>query len=677
MHSKTKLAIFVGLILLGAVSISNFLHFYSTFIPRLYDQADTLLQFYDAYYFWKDGTSPFYDFFRALLKLQTMKGGLTQDIGFLLSIFLGPNRLSLWLPNFGALVLFLIVVYNYASRAMPKEVALIIVTLTLLGPAIYMPAGGLYDLRWDFVGIMMFGCFLFSLWKLINQNTRTNMAIVIAFSLIAIDVRSINMAFVGITIIGVALFFLLLLASKSLRSYALAQIKTMLILGTIILMFYAAFAIVHWAEIDSYYLGRVLPGRLLAGEYLIRVKEFGAEDGILMYHIQSTFRMYKPYFGYSLLVLAALWTYWWISRRRFLLPGSASVTANFVESEIRWRIEGVAIAIVASVSVLVSASLYAPSLIMPSYLLGVYSFLMVCSVPPMKQKEGRVFLWVILIALFSVALVRVSSMQSWSKSELKSQSNAIQLFQSVLSNNPEGGRIFFSVVDEAMLPETFMIWLYENGNRMIKEKFTGSWLEILPLSSIEYDAQLSNSDVIFRWVQAPSTAKFPSEEQVKGEFGKTSWAQISSQYVRLKEVPYKDGIMGVYARRVRVTDIFAPLGIEVGKRFWLGDEHARISIVNSAATVLPARISATLGLSPGVPKGSRVNLCVVSNTILNCFEISSEKKDFEFDLPLAPGSNEVELSVVHDDDMILSAVPNDSRQLLLNVSNLRVSEVGQ
>jgi hypothetical protein len=295
----------------------------------------------------------------------------------------------------------------------------------------------------------------------------------------------------------------------------------------------------------------------------------------------------------------------------------------------------------------------------------------------MKQKEGRVFLWVILITLFSFAVVRVSSMQSWSKSELKSQSNALQLFQSVLANNPEGGRIFFSVADEAMLSETFMIWLYENGKREIKEKFTGTWLEILPLTSKEYDAQLSESDVIFRWIQAPSMSLYPSEVQLKGEFGKTSWAKISSQFVLLKDVPYKDGIMGVYARRVRVTDIFAPFGIEVGRKFWLGDEHARISIVNSAATVLTARISATLALSPGVPKGSRVNLCIVSNTILNCFEISSDKKDFEFDLPVAPGSNEVELSVVHDDDMIFSPVPNDSGHILLNVSNLRVSEVGQ
>jgi hypothetical protein len=679
MGYKTKLAILVGLILLGAVSTSNFLYFYATFIPRHFDQADTLLQFYDAHYFWKDGTSPVYDFFAALLKLQTMKGGLTQDIGFLLSILLGPNRLSLWLANFGALVLFLVVVYNYVSRAMSKEVALIIATLALLGPSIYMPAGGLYDLRWDFVGIMMFGCFLFSFWKLINQNTRTNMAIAVAFSLIAIDGRSTNMVYVGLTISGVALVFLLLLTSKSLRSYALAQIKTMLILGTIVLMFYAVFGIIHWAEINSYYLDRTLPGRPLAGEQLVRIKESGAEGGILMYYIQSTFRMYKPYIVYPLLALAALWAYWWISCRRSLHPASPSVTTGFVVGEFRWRIEGAVIAIVATVSVLVPASLYAPGPIPPSYLLGAYLFLIVCSVPPVKQKEGRVFLWVILIALFSFAVIRVGSLQSWSKSELKSQNNALQLYQSVLSNNPEGGRIFFSVVDESMLLEAFRIWLYENGNRRVKEKFTGTWLEILPLSSIEYDSQLSESDIIFRWMQAPSKSLYPSEEQLKGEFGKTSWARVSSQFVLLKEVPYKDGVMGVYARRVRATDIFAPFGIEGGKWFWLGDGHdARISIVNSAATVLPVRISATLGLGPSVPTGSQVKLCVTSgNLVLNCYPVSSNNDDFEVVVPADPGASEIELSVVHDDDMIFLPVPNDSRHLLLNVSNLRISEVGQ
>ena len=679
MGSKTKLTILVGLILLGAVSISNFLYFYSTLIPRHYDQTYPLIEYYDAYYSWKDGASPFYGLLRALLKLQTMKGGLTQDAGLLVSILLGPNRLSLWLPNFAALILLLVVVYNYASRVMSKEVALIIATLTLLGPAIYMDAGGLYDLRWDFVGIMMFGCFLFSLWKLINQNTRTNMAIAIALSLIAIDVRSVNMVYVGLTISGVALAFLLLLASNSLRSYAMAQSKTMVILGTIILMFYVAFAIIYWVDINSYYLDRTLPGRLLSGEKLIRMKEYGAGDGILMYYIQSTFRMYKPLLGYSLLVLAAPWAYWWIARGRLLLPDSASASTNFLESDFRWRIEGVVIAIVASVSVMVAASLYAPNPITPSYLLGACAILMVCSAPPLKQKEGRVLLRVILIALFFFALVKVGSMKSWSKSELKSQSNALELFQSVLSNNPEGGRMFFSVVDEAMLPETFMNWLYENGNRRIKEKFTGSTIELLPLTSKEYDAQLSESDIIFRWIQAPFMSTYPSEEQLKGEFGKTSWARVSSQFVLLKDVPYKDGIMGVYARRVRVMDISTPFGIEGGKWYWLGDgHHVGISIVNSADTVLPVRISATLGLGPSVPTGSQVKLCVVSgNSASSCYPVSSNKDDFEIVVPVNPGANEVELSVVHDDAMKFLPVPNDSRYLLLNVSNLKISEVGQ
>jgi hypothetical protein len=677
MRSKTNLAILICLILLSAVSISNFLHFYSTFIPRYFDQSVTVLEFYDAYYFWKDGASPFFDFIGALLKLQTLKGGLTQDVGLVLSILLGPNRLSLWLPNFGALLLFLAVVYKYASRTMSKEAALIIATTTLLGPAVYMPAGGLYDLRWDFVGIMMFGCFLFSFWKLINQNTKTNMAIAILFALIAIDVRSTNMVYVGLTISGVALVFLLLLTSKSIRSYALAQFKTMVILGTIVLMFYAVFGIIHWADINSYYLDRTLPGRPLAGEQLVRIKESGAEDGILMFYIQSTFRMYKPFVVYPLLVLAALWAYWWISSRRSLHPSSPSVTTGFVVGVFRWRIEGAVIAIVASISVLVPASLYAPGGIPPAYLLGACSILLVCSTPTLKQNGGRVLLWLILIALFSFALVRIGSMQGWSKSELKKQNNALQLFQSVLSNKQEGGRIFFSVVDEALLPETFMIWLYENGNRMIKEKFTTTSLDILPLSSMEYVTQFSESDIIFRWDKAPSKTTYPSEEQAIGVFVSNLWARYSSQFVLLKDVPYKDGVVGVYARRIHAADIYIPLWIEKEGIFWLGDEHARISIVNGTATVLPAKISATLSLGPSVPKGSQVKLCVVpGDSASNCYPVSSNIYDFEIVAPVDPGTNEVELSVVHDDGMIFLPI-NDSRRLLLKVSNLRISEVGQ
>jgi hypothetical protein len=562
---------------------------------------------------------------------------------------------------------------------MSKEVALIIATLALLGPSIYMPAGGLYDLRWDFAGIMMFGCFLFSFWKLINQNTKTNMAIAIAFALIAVDVRSTNMAYVGLTIAGVALAFLLLLSSKSQRSYALVQFKTVLIVGTIVLMFYAAFGFIHWAEINSYYLDRTLSGRPLAGEQLVRIKEVGADDGILMYYIQSTFRMYKPYVIYPLLALASLWAYWWVSCRRPLHSASPTGSAGFQVGEFRWRIEGVVIAIVASVSVLVPSSLYAPGPIPPSYLLGSYLFLIVCALPPIKQKEGRIFPWIILVVLFTFSVIRVGSMQSWSKPELKNQNNALQLYQSVLSNIPEGGRIFFSVVDEGMLPETFRIWLYENGNRRVKEKFTGTWLEILPLSSTEYDSQLSEADVIVRWIQAPALSLYPSEEQLKGEFGKTSWAHVSSQFVLLKEVPFKDGIMGVYARRVRATEISTPFGIEGGKWYWLGDgHHARISIVNSSATALPAKISATLGLGPSVPKGSQVKLCVVSvSSTSNCSVVSSNKYDFEVVVPVEPGTNEVELAVVHDEGMTFLPVHHDSRHLLLNVTNLKISEVEQ
>jgi len=631
-----------------------------------------LLQFYDAYYFWKDGSSPFYDFFGALLKLQTVKGGLTQDAGFLISILLGPNRLSLWLPNFGALILFLAFVYDYASRVMSKEASLVITTLMLLGPAVYADVGGLNDLRWDFVGIMMFGCFMFCLLKLINRNTRTNMALAIVLSLIAIDVRSINMAFVGLTIFGVTLVFLLLSTSKSLRSYALPQVKTMMILGTIVLIFYAVFALIHWAEINSYYLER-----LQSGEKLIRMKEFGAEDGILKYYIQGTFELYKPYVGYYLFVFATLWIYWWATRRLLSHPDSASVTTGVEGINLRWRLEGVLIACVAMVSVLWSASLYAGIPIVPCYLLGVLGCLMVCSGPPIEQKDGSAFLWIVLLILFSFALIRVSSMQSWGKSELKSQSNALQLFQTVLSSNPGGGRIFFSVVDEAMLPEAFMIWLYENGSRSAKEKFSGSWLEVLPLSPTQYDAQLSEADIVFRWDKAPPTATFPSEEQVNGEFGRTSWGRISPQFVRLTNVPYKAGIMGVYARRIRATDIFVPFGIEGKRWFWLGDEHARISIVNSAATVLPVKVSATLGLGPSVPPGSQVKLCVVSGTaVLDCYPVTSNKYDFEIVVPVVPGGNELELAVVHDDGMTFSPLPGDPRHLLLNVSGLRISEAG-
>ena len=677
MRSKTNLAILASLILLGAVSISNFLYFFAPFIPRHYDQIYPLLEYYDAYYLWKDGASPFYDFLRALLTLQTMKGGLSQDVGLLLSIILGPNRLSLWLPNFGALVLFLVVVYRYATRRTSKEIALIIATLALLGPAIYMPAGGLYDLRWDFVGIMMFGCFLFSFWKLVNQNTKINMAIAITFALIAIDVRSVNMVYVGLTIAGVTLAFLLLSASKSLRSYALAQSKTTMTLGMIVLVFYAAFAIIYWADINSYYLDRTLPGRLMVGEKLVRIKEYGAGDGILMYYLHATFKMYKPFFGSALLVLVAPWAYWWIHRGRSSLSGLTSVTDDFVVSKYRWRIEGVVIAIVASVSVLVSASLYAPNPITASYLLGACSILLICLTPPLKQKSGKIVLWVILIALFSVALVRVSAMQSWSKAELKSQGNVHQLFQAVLSNYPEGGQMFISVVDEALLPESFMIWLYENGNRRLREKFTMSSIELLPLLANEYDAQLSEADIIFRWIQAPSISLYPSEEQLKGEFGKTSWARISFQFVLLKEEQYKGGIMGVYSRRVRVTDISSPYGIEGGQWYWLGEGHqVGLSIVNSAVTVLPVKISATLGLGPSVPKGAQVKLCVSSgNSVLNCYPVNSNKEDFEIVVPVDPGSADIKLSVVHDDNMELLPVPNDSRHLLLNVSNLRISEV--
>jgi hypothetical protein len=94
--------------------------------------------------------------------------------------------------------------------------------------------------------------------------------------------------------------------------------------------------------------------------------------------------------------------------------------------------------------------------------------------------------------------------------------------------------------------------------------------------------------------------------------------------------------------------------------------------------VLPVKISAMLGLGPSVPEGAQVKLCVVKgNSGSNCSIVSSNKYHFEVVVPVDPGTNEVELAVVHDEGMTFLPVPNDSRRLLLNMTNLKISEVGQ
>ena len=148
---------------LAAIFISAYRHFIAPYYPRHWDQLTFLTEAYRYFFFFTHGLD--YTSQGSLLieprSLCSFKGCIRETLTFVAQLLFGPNRVSIALTNLCFLWVGLSALYFSLRRVSGISSATFGIGIALLASTIYLPPGGLVDLRWDFAGTMAFGVCLF------------------------------------------------------------------------------------------------------------------------------------------------------------------------------------------------------------------------------------------------------------------------------------------------------------------------------------------------------------------------------------------------------------------------------------------------------------------------------------------------------------------------------------
>ena len=256
---RRDLILFVLLTLVALAEYSLVRNYYaeniSPYFPRMWDQTATYHHVYQAHYLIRDHGLPAALAPGGPLADLSFKSTLVPVTGTILTFLFGPDRFSVGLVNFLVFILAQVLIAGTLYRIRGGQAAALGWGLFLLAQSHWI--NGLFDLRFDYAGLLAFGLAWVAMTTYLARPERKNLVFVCLALGFCAGSRSISLVY-SVATAGILFggFLLIWLFSRS-RGQWQDRLRSAGIVFAIALLVIVAYTASQWLSLRSYYGGQI------------------------------------------------------------------------------------------------------------------------------------------------------------------------------------------------------------------------------------------------------------------------------------------------------------------------------------------------------------------------------------------------------------------------------------
>jgi hypothetical protein len=532
----------VGAALVGGFAL--FVYGYATHVspyyPRFSDQLSEYIGLYRTHYVLADPDLTLTARFDlAAPVLLDLRGWTVPWLATALGFVFGANRLAFASTNYLLFVAIVVALAAALARRCDAWTAGAGIGLLLTSRSIFLPAGGLQDLRMDLAGLAMFGIFVLALWRMAETPDRRHVALAALAYAASMWSRSVT----GVYALGTigafgaaALAMALLRADPAWRQCWRAALG----LGLIAAPIFALYVAIHYHAIDGYYFNL-----LRTDESRIRLAEQGlaSRSELLGYYLGSGWAHFRPmvlWFAAALgLAVVAI-----IAGRLVGLP-VRDARAEPPGLALAVTVVGAAIA-----GVLVPLSVFTPSpvvigvLTVPLAALGAVVLAAAAARVPWSHARAAIALLPLAAGLWTCGRAFVAP-TVWEASELPVAQAHTALFEQIAADH--GGTIAWMTLRDGANWAGFSVYLYETGRAAEVPHFQHTESAIFAMDADAVRARIAAADGVVVWQRFPASPQYPAVASLRDT--RDAWQPILDREFAMRgELTMADGTIAYYRR---------------------------------------------------------------------------------------------------------------------------------
>ena len=277
-----------------------FLRNVATAYPNGWDQLGVYTRIYQLYFDWeKFGLGLFTEKNAWIFDKASMKGFISQLFGLLLVSTFGVSRLVAASVNFWWLIVAELTLLIALTKRFGIAAALIGIGLFLTSLMHYIPVGGIYDLRLDYVGMTVFGITTVCIWKFLERGGWSSFCLASFCLFLSVFNRSILIFYLvgGLVTLFAASLILRIVLPHIITIRDLFKRSAAVMCSSFVTM--GIFLTIYWTSFYKYYLERAI-----SGENAQWAVKYGVHNRfeIVFFNLQSSLHL----FGIMLLTFAAV-----------------------------------------------------------------------------------------------------------------------------------------------------------------------------------------------------------------------------------------------------------------------------------------------------------------------------------------------------------------------------------
>lgn len=659
------LAIFVVVELL--LLKSTFLTNYTPYYPSRSDQIATYLSSYTFHYSIRESGLIYATKEYFMQEGNVFRGWVIPMLGAFFAFLFGPNRLSIAYANFAFLLIGQIALWIFFAKKWGVKTALAAEGLLLCSRAFSAsPAGGFFDLRFDFGGMIMFGICFMILISFFEKPNLPKLWLSLMAITISLSTRSITMVYL-LGFVGLIFVYQLVVKLRN-RQNTDGALKYTAWLFFGMLVIFAVFLALQWEGLNGYY------GNLFrTTEKNIRDAEGGLSSvwERPLYYINS---FHFHFLLYIKLIIGLVGGFiavqvWNAARRRnFTSPG---INKGLLKTS--------ALAGAAGISVFTAVNLYAPSPVVISVLniplVLVAGILVHYFLQRLRIWSGAILtIGVILLGMgnFITSTITLSP----ETKNLAHYGGTINAIYEDLSNTVQpDSKVNFMLLIDGLHSDVFRIFWVEKYGKILPESFQSVSPRIFPITEEELLANLEDADIVVGPVNMYTNPnggfEFPINTSIRAL--QPIWEKYLGDNFSLSGTyPWVDNsTLGIYTRNVDLVNIITPNQVE-SWGFWMGGGESILTIASKKAGIVT--ITADLTPGPSLPETPARRLQIKDAFESFTLELSHnnwESQTITFQVTVQPGLNEIKLIPL--DAATVTETPNgDKRPLLIGTKNLKI-----
>jgi hypothetical protein len=535
----TILAVTAGL----AIGLALFLHGFAAHVapyyPRFFDQASgAYFGLYRTHYAFADSALPLAARIAASsLYLFDLRGWAVPWIATALGFAFGANRVAFASANYVFFAAMVLALAAAMARRCDGWTAAATIGLALTSRSVFLPAGGLHDLRLDFAGLAMFGIFALALWRVAETPDRGRVALAALAYAASLWSRSVTGVY-GLIAIGTLGAISLAMTALGRDPQWRRRWRATFALGLAAAAFFALYVALHFREIDGYYFNL-----LRTDESRIRLAEQGLSSRaeLFGFYLRSAWSHFRPLLLWCTatlgLALGAI-AIGWLRGARALHPPPAE--------------PGPALAAGAAVlvGVFLPLSVFTPSpvvigvLTVPLAAACGFALAFAAGRVPCPRIARAILLLPLAAGLWTAGRALLAP-PVWTTPEIPSAEAHNTLFERIAADGR--GTVAWMTVNEGLSWATFSIYLYETARAADVARYGHLVTAIFALDAETVRARIAEADAVVTWRQFPTYSPFPAVTSMRDT--RDAWQPILDREFALRyEFPLDDGTIAYYRR---------------------------------------------------------------------------------------------------------------------------------